>query len=167
MIRYKKHLWMSFEKNPDFQRFTSRYGMGVDFWSLKDSYNKGEITNPASNEFITYSELFLHNVFLPVIEEFFYPKHERFKQFSRVIADAIIKGQFEGFVFKNEQQLEAMIEQRVEAKLATAIEQEKKRLLDELVAIEETEIPDAGFYHEYEKKSYNNKSKIFIIKKGN
>lgn len=152
MRRYKKHHWMSFEKNPDFQSSTDRFHYMIDFWELKSMYNKGEILSYASNEYMTYSELFFENVMRPIVEEFFHPDDQRFKQFLRVLSHAIITGMFNNLVYKNEENFETAIQHEVEKRVAVEIEKEKKRLLDELIQIDDMEIPDAGFYHEYEKK---------------
>ena len=161
MSRYKKHPWMSFEKNPNFQSSTTRFLYVIDFWELKKMYNRGEILNYASNEYMTYSELFFENVMRPIVEEFFHPNDQRFKQFLKVLSNAIITGMFERLVYKNEESFEAAIQDEVKKRVAIELEKEKsdKLLLNILPRSTAKELKSTG---KAVPRYYNDVSVMFI-----
>lgn len=142
-MKYKYYPWLKIEDNPYFDRYSQR--MNYEFWYLKELYNSGQITNPHSNEFIEYSDLLLTNVFTPIFEEFLSPFNQNISKLMREMVNSLITGQFNEFLTMGPEKFDQLLQER--------LKQEKQKLLDELVRIDEDDAHvDRSMYYEYNKK---------------
>ncbi|KAA3636351.1 MAG: hypothetical protein DWQ02_08400 [Bacteroidetes bacterium] len=141
--KYQFYDWLDIERNPYFDKHD--HNSQFDFWTLKELYNAGRITNPASREFVAYTQLLLGNVFIPIFEEFLSPNNDPLNKIMKVMVQALIEGQFDELMRVSPEQLDKLVEKRLNL--------EKNKLLDELLEVDEEEPEhDRGFYSEYIRK---------------
>ncbi len=142
-MKYNYYKWLNIEANPYFERYDKRFRQ--DFWMLKRRYNQGLIEKPASDEFIAYIDLLLENVFNPIFEEFLEPDNEGISKVMKVMVQSLIEGRFDELVRSHPNEIDRVVSKK--------LDEEKQRLLDELMAADNEELHDRGFYSEYVRKN--------------